>query len=79
MSLPESSNPFWCFNVVDPSRQDFPARAVVQHEDEPQKIDILADWYRNYLQDYVLRDPQPTKQYSVDELKDMGFVGAYTR
>lgn len=78
MSLPESTNPFWRFNVVDPNREDFVERAVVQHEDT-QKVGILADWYKRYLKDYVFRDPQPTKQYSTAELKDMGYVGAYTK
>lgn len=72
----ESDNPYWLFNVIDPNREDFVERAVSPDASDEARP-YLAQFFKDYIRNYKVRYPQPTKAYSTEELQEMGFVGVY--
>lgn len=47
------------------------------YRDDPKVVGNDFQWYKLYCVDTIIDDPKANQHYSVDQLKEMGFVGIY--
>jgi hypothetical protein len=66
----------WLTNIYDPSRPDAHRHLFVDRDETPEDA---MKYRRQWLADKAIGDPQPTRAYSVAELKEMDMVGVYAK
>ena len=66
----------WLSNTHDPSSPDWTTYIHVRSD---QSWESAIDSHMDWLEDKIIGEPQATNRYSVEELKQMGMVGVYTK
>lgn len=68
----------FAFNSYNPRKRDAKG-FVISPNAADEKKSILWTYFKKWSQEFVVGEPEATEKYTVEELKQMGYVGFYRK